>query len=150
MSSASGAYLNTNNRHIKTRRTSLFGGEIMKERGILAYFHTEEQAKQAAEELKRHGVEIVQVDRFSVIPSTEERDLDNPIAEPISSLAQNVMDADISSPDAGVLAAAHPSASGMADGSGWQSDEDVLVTAVVDESRLEEMRALLESMGARL
>jgi hypothetical protein len=61
-----------------------------------------------------------------------------------------VLDARISGPDAGVLAAAHPSASGMADGSGWQRDEDVLVTAVVDESRLEEMRALLESMGARV
>ncbi|MBN2908703.1 hypothetical protein JQC72_04105 [Polycladomyces sp. WAk] len=121
----------------------------MKEQGILAYFRTEEQANKAAEELKRRGVENVQVDRFSVFPSTEERDLDNPIAEPISSLAQNVMDAYISSPDAGVLAAAHPSASGMADGSRI-TDEDVLVTAVVDESRLEEMRALLASMGARL
>jgi len=128
----------------------LDGGEILKEQGILAYFRTEEQANKAAEELKRRGVEVVQVDRFSVFPSTEERDLDNPIAEPISSLAQNVMDAYISSPDAGVLAAAQPSASGMADGSGWKTDEDVLVTAVVDESRLEEMRALLASMGARL
>lgn len=122
----------------------------MKERGILAYFRTEEQAKEAAEELKRRGVEMVQVDRFSVVPPTQERDLDNPISEPISSLAQSVMSANISSPDAGVLAAAHPSASGMADGSGWETDEDVLVTAVVDESRLEEMRALLESMGARV
>ncbi|MFS8513215.1 MAG: hypothetical protein LOD87_05790, partial [Planifilum fulgidum] len=77
-------------------------------------------------------------------------DLDNPISESPSSLASITMGAAISSRDAGVLAAAHPDASGMAGADGMESPENVIVTVVTEEDREEEARSLLEWAGGRL
>jgi hypothetical protein len=130
------------------------GGEWMGEKSILAYFRTEERANEAVRELRRRGFETVQMDHFSELPGENVVDLDNPIAEPPSSLASLTTGTAINSRDAGVLAAAHPDASGMAaadtGADAFDSVEDVIVTVVTDEEREEEARSVLERAGARL
>jgi hypothetical protein len=126
------------------------GGVQMKEKSIIAYFRTEKNAQKAVQELKERGFETVQMDRFSQFPGENVVDLDNPISESPSSLASITMGAAISSRDAGVLAAAHPDASGLSGADGLDAPEDVIVTVVTDEAREEEARSLLERAGGRL
>ncbi len=122
----------------------------MTERSILAYFHSEEQAKGAANKLKGLGVVDLQIDFVSPYPGGDLSDLDNPIAEPISSLSSVVLDSSVSGRDAGILIAANPDASGMADGSGLERDRNVLLTVVLQEKDLEKARTILEQEGALL
>ncbi len=122
----------------------------MEEKGIIAYFQTEERAQRAVDELKKRGFATVQIDHFSQFPGENVVDLDNPISEPPSSLASVAMGAAISSRDAGVLAASHPDASGLSGADGLEAPEDVVVTVVTDKAREEEARTLLERAGGRL
>jgi hypothetical protein len=122
----------------------------MEEKGIIAYFRTEERAEQAVQELKKRGFETVQMDHFSQFPGENVVDLDNPLSEPPSSLASLTMGTAINSRDAGVLAAAHPDASGLSGADGLDAPEDVIVTVVTDEAREEEARSILEKAGGRL
>lgn len=120
----------------------------MGEKGIIAYFRTEERAQRAVRELKSRGFDTVQLDHFSQFPGENAVDSDNPISESPSSLAGLTMGTAITR-DAGVLAAAHPDASGMS-GAGPDASENVIVTVVTDETREEEARSLLERAGGRL
>ncbi|MBO2532045.1 MAG: hypothetical protein CW342_04025 [Thermoactinomycetaceae bacterium] len=122
----------------------------MGEKSIIAYFRTEKNAQKAVRELKERGFDTVRMDHFSQFPGENVVDLDNPISESPSSLASITMGAAISSRDAGVLAAAHPDASGMAGADGMESPENVIVTVVTEEDREEEARSLLEWAGGRL
>src|SRR5690606_1995742 len=122
----------------------------MGEKSIIAYFRTEKNAQKAVRELKERGFDTVWMDHFSQFPGENVVDLDNPISESPSSLASITMGAAISSRDAGVLAAAHPDASGMAGADGMESPENVIVTVVTEEDREEEARSLLEWAGGRL
>lgn len=122
----------------------------MKEKNILAYFHSEEEAKRAEEKLKTLDVIALQIDRISPYPGRDVSDLDNPLSEPIASLSSTVLGSSVSSRDAGILLAANPDASGMADGSGLERDRNILLTVIVNEDQLEEAISFLKQEGALL
>lgn len=122
----------------------------MSEVNFLAFFEQEAAARRAVRELKQRKFDVVQLDRISPFPGRNASDLDNPISEPIGSLATEVLEANVEGPDAEVLAAAHPDASGMADGEGHQSMENWLVTVIAPHERHEEAKQVLKRYGARL
>ncbi|MGF7088450.1 uroporphyrinogen-III synthase [Kroppenstedtia sanguinis] len=121
----------------------------MGERSVIAFFRTEEQAHKAVQRLKAEGFDTVDLSRFSLSPREDGSDLDNPIAEPISSLS-TITGAPVTGRDAGILKAADPHASGMADASDEWGVEDLSVTVVTDEEHFEKAEQILEQMGARL
>jgi hypothetical protein len=121
----------------------------MGERSVIAFFQTEGQAREAVQQLKAEGFETVDLSRFSLSPKEDGSDLDNPIAEPISSLA-TITGAPVTGRDAGILKAADIHSSGMADGSDEFGAEDLSVTVVTDEEHFEEAEKILEQMGGRL
>lgn len=122
----------------------------MTEVNLIGFFHREDVARCAAKELKERGFHTVQVSNFSPMPGDNGSDLDNPISEPISSLASEVLEADISGRDASILAAARPDASGMADGEPHDKMENWVVTVVLPHNRHEEAKQLFTQYGARL
>ncbi|OYD08309.1 hypothetical protein [Paludifilum halophilum] len=121
----------------------------MSQKNIIAYFRSEQRAKEAVQQLKRGGFESVDLSRFSLTPGEDVSDLDNPIAEPISSLA-TITGAHVSSRDAGILVSADVHSSGMADGSEEWGAEDLSVTVITDEERWEEAESILKQAGGRL
>ncbi|PTM59858.1 hypothetical protein [Desmospora activa] len=120
----------------------------MGERNILAYFRTESRAKEAVQRLKEAGFNTVDLSRFSLAPE-DHSDLDNPIAEPFSSLA-SATGADVSSRDAGILVGAHTESSGMADGMHQFGAEDLCVTVVTTADRYEQAESILKELGANI
>lgn len=85
----------------------------MGERSILSYFSSSSQARKDEAERKQLGYEVVQVDRVNRYP-TERLDngLHNPLSGEIGSLSGLVLGTSMTD-DAGILAASHPSVSGM-------------------------------------
>ncbi|MGE5701941.1 MAG: hypothetical protein ACM32O_05390 [Clostridia bacterium] len=123
----------------------------MDERNILAGFYTEEDATKAARLLKEAGFSTVQVDRIGDYPGEGVEGITNLISGEIPSLGSITLGAAFpSGRDASVLAAASPSASGMADGNPFEQDRSVLLTAVVPESRGDEAVAMIRSCGGDL
>ncbi|PTX55130.1 hypothetical protein C8P63_12110 [Melghirimyces profundicolus] len=121
----------------------------MGERNVIAFFRTEPQAKKAVRQLKAQGFDTVELSRFSLSPKEDGSDLDNPIAEPPSSLS-TVTGAPVTGHDPGILKAVDIHSSGMADGSDEFGAEDLSVTVITDEGRFEEAEKILEQMGGRL
>jgi len=119
----------------------------MTERSILAYFRTPEQAEQAAASLRNLGVEDLQIDRFSRYPSSGVDQLANSPAGNLSSLADIALN-DVSTRDIGILTAADPGASGMADGNpNVESGRDIILAAVVDASVFEQAAQAIRATG---
>ncbi|QRG67664.1 hypothetical protein [Brevibacillus choshinensis] len=120
----------------------------MKERNILAGFHTEEEAGKAAEALKQAGFSIVQIDRVGQFPGDGNESIMNPISGQIPSLGSMTLAGDFpNGRDASVLAAASPDASGMADRGDDNLNRSVLLTAVVPEERGDEATQIVTSCG---
>ncbi|RNB83411.1 hypothetical protein EDM56_22365 [Brevibacillus fluminis] len=122
----------------------------MEERNILAGFFTEEDAEKAAKQLKQKGFETVQVDHIGLFPGDGTDKIMNPISGEIPSLGSLTLAGDFSSKDASILAAANPSASGMADGSHDGVGRTVLLTAVVPEERGDEAVAIIRACGGEV
>ncbi|WP_047154772.1 hypothetical protein [Aneurinibacillus tyrosinisolvens] len=108
----------------------------MKEKAILAYFSSPEQAKQAEKKLSSLGTIDTQIDRISRYPAEGGiEQINNPITGNITSLPGMTMDAATTSNSASVLLANDVTASGISDGGQEAIDgRDILLTAVVDES----------------
>ncbi|MBO8165109.1 MAG: hypothetical protein H0Z34_15610 [Brevibacillus sp.] len=122
----------------------------MKERNILAGFQSADNANKAAEQLRQAGFETVQVEIIDRYPGEGVEQVINPISGKIPSLGNLTLDADFpSGRDASVLAAADPSASGMADG-GQDRNGSVLLTAVVPEERGDEAAEIIRSFGGEI
>lgn len=123
----------------------------MKERNILAGFFSEEEANKASDQLKQLGFSIVQVDHISLYPGEGVEQVMNPISGEIPSLGSLTLGADFpSGRDASVLAAADPSASGMADGAHEGVGRNILLTAVVPEDRADEALSVIRSCGGEV
>jgi hypothetical protein len=120
----------------------------MKEKNILAYFKSPEEAEQAAEQLSSLGVIDLQIDRISRYPGEGVERGTNIIGGSILSLANMTLSADITNRDAGILMAADVSASGMSDG---QQDDitgrDILLTVVVEDVKHHEALKIVEKFG---
>jgi hypothetical protein len=119
----------------------------MGEKNILAYFKTYEEAEQTAKHLKSMGIHNIDIDRFSKYPGDGVEVINNPITSNISSLADLTSDTDVNGRDAGILAAADISASGMSDGGQEISGRDVLLTAIADEALLKQALNAIENAG---
>lgn len=115
----------------------------------MGFFHEEDAARAAVDVLKANQFEEVQLEDFSPYPGQNASDLDNPISEPIGSLASEVLEADTEGPDEQRLLATMPDASGMADGERHHSAENWLVTVVAPYERHEQAKQLLQKQGAR-
>lgn len=123
----------------------------MKEKSILAYFKTPEQAKKAIKQLESLGVVQSDIDRFSKYPGEGYQEFTNPITGKIPSLAKMTLDSDVGGHNAGILAASDVSASGLSDGGqGGPTGHDILLTVVVDEEKFHQALDIVQSSGAKL
>ena len=122
----------------------------MKEVTLMGFFHEEDAARGGVDVLKANRFEDVQLEDFSPYPGQNASDLDNPISEPIDSLATEVLEAHTGGPDEQRLLATMPDASGMADGERHHSAENWLVTVVAPYERHELAKQILKEQGARL
>lgn len=121
----------------------------MKERNILAGFHTEENANKAANALKKAGFETIQVEQLGKFPGEGPQVITNPISGEIPTLGHLTLGAAFfqAGRDASVMAAADPAASGMSDGGPDTIGPSFLLTAVVPENRGDEAVQLIRSFG---
>lgn len=125
----------------------------MADRAVLAYFNTPDQAKRALEELKSLRLNEHGIDRFDGYPGTGMEHLDqlgNTIAGTFSGLGFITLGGDFDNPDAGVLAAASVSASGMSSGGpdNRVTGRDILLTAIVDEEDYDQAVEICRQAGA--
>ncbi|WP_139492478.1 hypothetical protein [Brevibacillus dissolubilis] len=123
----------------------------MKERNILAGFHTMDEADKAAEQLKQAGIDTVQVDQVGQYPGIGVEKVLNPITGEIPSLGNLTLSAEFpSGRDASILAAADPDASGLSDGRQGRlasNTTGILLTCVVAENRAAEAEQIISSNG---
>jgi len=123
----------------------------LKERNILAGFHTEDEAGKAKEALQHAGFSIISIDRVGQFPGDGNERIMNPITGEIPSLGNLTLAGDFpSGRDASVLAAVDPDASGMADRGDDNMNRSVLLTAVVPEERGDEATEIIRSFGGMI
>lgn len=123
----------------------------MKERNILAGFHTEDEARQAEKALRQAGFTTIQIDKVGQFPGDGIEQITNPVSGDFPGLGVLTLAGDFpSGPDARVLAAANPDASGMSDRGDDNLTRTVLLTAVVAEERGDEAVAIIRSHGGQI
>lgn len=107
----------------------------MAEKNILAYFKSREEAEGAAAKLKALRVEDMRVDEVGRFPGDGIDHVENPINADFPSLGYLTLGGDFADRNAGILAAADVSASGMSAGGGEDDTmgRNYLLTAVVNE-----------------
>ena len=117
------------------------------ERAIIAGFNTMEQAEKTAKALEQVETIDISIDRVSIhgVAKFEDRDL-NPITGDFPGLANATYD-DKMGRDSSVLAAAHPSASGMADGNDENVGMDVVLTVVVNANNYDKAAQIVRQNG---
>ncbi|WP_217597009.1 hypothetical protein [Cohnella sp. GbtcB17] len=125
----------------------------MADRAVLAYFNTPDQAKRALEELKSLRLNEHGIDRFDGYQGAGMEHLDqlgNTIAGTFRGLGFITLGGDFDNPDAGVLAAASVSASGMSSGGpdNRVTGRDILLTAIVDEEDYDQAVEICRQAGA--
>ncbi|MGZ0051459.1 hypothetical protein [Brevibacillus gelatini] len=123
----------------------------MRERNILAGFHTEDEARQAEKALRQAGFTTIQIDKVGQFPGDGIEQITNPVSGDFPGLGVLTLAGDFpSGPDARVLAAANPDASGMSDRGDDNLTRTVLLTAVVAEERGDEATAIIRSHGGQI
>lgn len=123
----------------------------MSERSVLAYFRTREEAEEALAKLQALRVIESRIDRIRLGPGEQEGVWSNPATGQAAGLGEGVLDVRETNPDAGVLTAAYPSASGQHDGGqDGHLGRDILLTAIVDESVHDKAVRLIEQTGGML
>ncbi|WP_169082384.1 hypothetical protein [Paenibacillus sp. PL91] len=122
----------------------------MTEKNILAYFNSPEQAEKALKQMKPLKIVDSSIDRFDAYPGDGIDRIENPLTSDFPSLGSLTLGGGLSSPDAGILAAASVSASGMS--SGGKDNEvtgrDILLTIVVEEEDFDKAMAIVQNEGA--
>ena len=121
----------------------------MAQRSVLAYFDSETKSAEAAAELKNQGYETVQIDRISLFPDNNTDDVTNPLTGDFASLANLTMDTGGIGNDEGILLAAHPDASGLADAEIPRATP-FLVTVVCEPREVDGAVQTLKQYGARV
>lgn len=118
------------------------------ERNVLAYFKTQEEAREVLVKLQILRAGEARIDRVARYPE-EARELQiSPVSGNVASLADITQNASGSTHDDGVLMAADPAASGMSlGGSEGVTGRNILLTAVVDESIHPKVLHLVEQAG---
>ncbi|WP_276358033.1 hypothetical protein [Cohnella caldifontis] len=122
----------------------------MKERSILAYFNTPEQAQEALEKLKQLHLIDSRIERFDGMPGDGVEVIMNPTTGNFDSLGEITLAGEFENKSAGILSAASVSASGY--GSGGTDNRitgrDILLTAIVGEQDYEKAQRIVQQAGA--
>jgi hypothetical protein len=119
------------------------------EKAIIAGFRTMEDAEQAGKQLKELGTLDISIDRIGYYPTTElERRPENPITGDFPGLANAVYDRDMGQ-DAGILASATPSASGMSDGNDENVGTDVILAVVISADKFDQAEQIVRKCGGQ-
>lgn len=123
----------------------------MSSKNILAYFHTIDNAKMAAEKIEQLGVEAIQIDQIGLYPGNHFNDIINPITGGFDSLADLTLGS-FSNKNAEILLSTDVSASGMADGNDNDPEinDNVLVTIVIDEESFEKAEQIIREYKGRI
>jgi hypothetical protein len=121
----------------------------MAEKNILAYFKSPEQAEKALEQIKTLKLADSSIDRFDGYPGDGLDHIENPLTSDFPNLGSLTLGGDFL-PNAGILAAASVSASGMS--SGGEDNEitgrDILLTIVIEEEDFDKAMAIVQNEGA--
>lgn len=123
----------------------------MPDKVIMAYFHAPDEAEGIASKLRALRVEDVKIMRLEGFPDAHAYEGMNPLTGFVTGMSGLTMDASPSSPDAAVLLAADPAASGLSvapendyfDG----RTRNIALTAVVDEAMADKVCRLIEQAG---
>ncbi|TVY09143.1 hypothetical protein FPZ49_15535 [Paenibacillus cremeus] len=122
----------------------------------MAFFHSPQEAQCCVPKLQALRAAAIQVDKFGQYPGHGIDETLNPLSHSnFSGLAHLTLAAGASNPDAAVLMAASPDASGMHDGSlDFYTDDmsrrDTLLTVVVDEAVHSQALRVIEEAGGRI
>jgi hypothetical protein len=118
------------------------------ERSILASFRKLDQAQQAVKALKQAGIETTQIDHVSPYAGKPNEEIRNPITSNFSGLPEMVLGSDGGATE-DILLAADESASGMADGTYQEIDQNILLTVVTDAAHLHRAQQIVEQHGGQ-
>lgn len=120
----------------------------MAEKNILAYFHSEEEARGAEAKIQALRAVDTSIDRIQRFPGEGVQHTVNPVTGNFASLGNLTQDADFSDKSSSILAAADVTASGMSDGGAdVVTGRDILLTAVVEEGAYEQAMSVVEEYG---
>lgn len=119
----------------------------MAEKTILSYFRRFEDVQAARRKLEALRVSNVSVERIDGYAGDgADRNL-NPLTGDVPGLGEWTLGGDFPDRDAGVLAAASVSASGLSDGGSGVTGRDILLAAVVDEAVFEQALRVCREAG---
>ncbi|GGI95198.1 hypothetical protein GCM10010885_01000 [Alicyclobacillus cellulosilyticus] len=119
----------------------------MNERTVLASFLCEEDARRAEAEIRALGVHVTQVDDLAGVPGRPPDRDSFLISGDFPGLASITLGRTGQGPDAAALLAAHPAASGMADGADIITGRNVLLTVVCPEALTEQVVRVIRACG---
>ncbi|PYI51840.1 hypothetical protein [Paenibacillus flagellatus] len=122
----------------------------MTEKNVLAYFKSREDAEGAAAKLKALRIEDMRIDEVGRFPGEGIDHVENPVNADFPSLGYLTLGGDFTDRNAGILAAADVSASGMSAGGGEDDTmgRNFLLTAVMSEDvHHQALRVVQESGG---
>lgn len=120
----------------------------MKEKNILAYFRSREEAERVSEKLKALRAIDISIDQFSKYPGDGVDQISNPITGGFPSLGSLTLGADYTNKSAAIATAVDVDASGMSDGGqGESKDHNILLTAIMDESAHKQALQLIRDNG---
>ncbi len=121
----------------------------MKSINILAQFRMMNDAELAMSELKNLGIEEVRVDRIHMYGNRTYHDMVNPLTSNFDSLSYLTLGSINYDKSVDIFQGSNVYASGMADGDPNTIGNDVLLTAIVNEEKKEEVREIIEKYGGR-
>ncbi|CAM4379706.1 hypothetical protein [Paenibacillus tarimensis] len=121
----------------------------MKEKNLLAYFKSMEEAQAAMQQIKQLNLTDSSIRRVDGYPGDGNERIMNPITSDFHSLGYLTLDAEITDHNAGILSAASVSASGFSSGGpdNRVTGRDVLLTAVMDANDYEKAVRAAEEHG---
>lgn len=124
----------------------------MAEKNVLAYFKSREEAEGAASKLKALRIEEMRIDEVGRFPGDGIDHIENPIQSDFSGLGYLTLGGDFSDRNAGILAAADVSASGMSAGGGEDDTmgRNYLLTAVMKEEVHHQALRVVQECGGML
>ncbi|BAS29051.1 hypothetical protein [Limnochorda pilosa] len=116
---------------------------------LLAYFPSRAQAERAKRALEGEGFQELQIDRVSRYGTESASILTNPLTGNFTSLANLTLGSQDAGEDEGVLMAADPAASGLAENVGVR-EKGYLLTIVTGQERVERARVIAEREGGEV
>ncbi len=120
------------------------------ERAIISGFHTETAALKAKEALERLGVIDIKINQTDYQSFTgNELSRENALTGDFPGLASSVYDTEFSK-DLSILLSTSPDASGLTDRAADNIGIDVVLTVVLDHSKLDQAEQILKKYGARI